>query len=79
MEMLKIGELKTNFSNVLKQIKAGKEIIICYGKKNEKVAVLIPYKKYRVKTPRPLGILEGKATMTIRPDFSMTDEELLSS
>lgn len=79
METLKIGELKTNFSNVLKKIKAGKEIIICFGKKDEKVAVLIPYKKYRTKTPRHLGLLEGKATMTIKSDFSITDEELLAS
>jgi antitoxin (DNA-binding transcriptional repressor) of toxin-antitoxin stability system len=79
METLKIGELKTNFSNVLKKIRAGKEIVICYGRKDEKIAVLMPYKKYRNKTPRPLGILEGKATMKIHPDFSVTDEELLST
>ena len=79
METVKIGELKTNFSSVLKKIKAGQEIIICYGKKDEKVAVLMPYKKYRNKTPRPLGILEGKATMTIKSDFSMTDDAFLGS
>jgi prevent-host-death family protein len=79
METLKVGELKANFSSILKKIEAGKDIIICYGKKNEKVAVLMPYKHYRNKTPRPLGILKGKATMTIRPDFSMTDEDLLVS
>ena len=36
------------------------------------------YKQQRNKTSRPLGILKGKATMEIKPDFSMTDEDLLS-
>jgi antitoxin (DNA-binding transcriptional repressor) of toxin-antitoxin stability system len=43
METFKVGELKANFSSILKKIEAGKDIIICYGKKNEKVAVLMPY------------------------------------
>lgn len=78
METLKVGELKTNFSNVLKKIRAGKEIIISFGKKDEKIAVLIPYSKYKHDTPRPLGILKGKAECDIKEDFQITDEELLS-
>ena len=36
------------------------------------------YKQQRKKMSHPLGILKGKARMDIKPDFSMTDEELLS-
>jgi antitoxin (DNA-binding transcriptional repressor) of toxin-antitoxin stability system len=79
VETLKVGELKTNFSTAVKKIRAGKEIVICFGKKDEKVAVLVPYGKYKGKTPRSLGVLRGKAEMTIGKHFSMTDEELLSS
>ncbi len=79
METLKVGELKTNFSTVLKKVRAGKEIIISFGKKDEKIAVLVPYAKYRNNTPRPLGILKGKAKVIIKEDFQMTDEEFLSS
>jgi antitoxin (DNA-binding transcriptional repressor) of toxin-antitoxin stability system len=78
METLKVGELKTNFSSVLRKIRAGKEIIICFGKKDEKIAVLVPYQKYKHDTPRPLGILKGKAACDIKKDFQITDEEFLS-
>ncbi len=78
METLKVGELKTHFSSVLKKVRAGKEIIISFGKKDEKIAVLVPYAKYKSNTPRPLGILKGKAGCVIKEDFQLTDEEFLS-
>ncbi len=46
MQTLTIGELKTGFSEVLKRIRNGEEIVISYGKKREKVAVLVPYSAY---------------------------------
>ncbi len=79
METLKVGELKTRFSDVLKKVRSGQEIIISFGKKNEKVAVLVPYKKYKPAKPRPMGLLEGKAGCTIMDDFQISDEELFSS
>jgi antitoxin (DNA-binding transcriptional repressor) of toxin-antitoxin stability system len=77
MKTLTVANLKANFSVVLDDIKKGQEIIVEYGKKHEKLAVIIPYKKYN-KTKRKVGILKGKASYEIRPDFKMTDEELLS-
>jgi len=79
MKTMQVGELKANFSKILEEVKSGEEITVSYGKKHEKVAVIIPYAKYKIKTKRKLGILEGKATYQISDNFKMTDEELLNS
>ena len=79
MQTLTIGELKTGFSEVLKKIRSGEEIVISYGKKREKVAVLVPYSAY-VSTPeRSLGLLENRAEFIIHDDFEINDEEMLTS
>ncbi len=80
MQTMTIGEFKAHFSEVLEKIKKGKEIVISQGKKKEKVAILLPYKKYHSqKGDRKLGPLEGKAKYQLTSDFTLTDEELLSS
>ena len=79
METLKVGELKNNFSRILQRVQAGEEIIISYGKKNKKIAVLVPYDKYISDSPRPLGILKGRAKCKIGDDFQISDDELLVS
>lgn len=79
METLKVGELKSNFSHILQRVAAGEEIVISFGKKGKKIAVLVPYKKYVSSAPRPLGLLEKKATLRIKDDFEMSDEELIAS
>ena len=79
METLKVGELKRKFSQVLQRVQAGEEIIISFGKKEKKIAVLVPYDKYICDSPRPLGILKGKAKCIIGDDFKISDEELLVS
>ncbi len=76
MKTLAVGDLKTHFSEVLDEVKQGEEFVVCYGRKKEKVAVLIPYEKYQ-KKPVKLGVLEGIATYKIHDDFDMTDEELI--
>ena len=58
METLSIGELKSRFSEVINELRKGSEIIVSYGKKKEKVAVLIPYDQYKNKPERKLGILK---------------------
>jgi len=79
METLTIGELKTNFSEVLKKIKSGQKIGISYGKKREKVAVIVPYSDY-VSTPeRSLGLLKDRARCIIHDDFEITEEEMVAS
>jgi antitoxin (DNA-binding transcriptional repressor) of toxin-antitoxin stability system len=78
MKRLQSAEAKTHFSSVLKDIEAGNEIAIVYGKKKETVAVIIPYEKWKKNQKRQLGTLEGKMTVKFAEDFAMTDEELLN-
>ena len=75
MKTYPVGEFKTHFSEIIERVRAGEEIIISYGKKKEKVAVLIPYAAYKTKTIR-LGLLQDKS-LKIHDDFKMTEEELL--
>jgi prevent-host-death family protein len=79
MKDLQVGEFKARFSKVLEDIKKGEEITISFGKKKEKIAVIIPYKKYKKNIHRKLGILEKRASVRIKENFSITDEELLRS
>lgn len=76
MKVLTVGDLKTNFSQVLKDILAGEEFAVTFGKRKEVVAYLIP-KHLRKNGKRKIGILEGKATITFKDDFKMTEEEFL--
>ncbi len=77
MKTLPVGEFKTHFSEVLEDIKKGDEVAISYGKKKEKIAVLVPYAKYAGKSTRTIGILEKKASYRISDDFSISEEEFL--
>jgi antitoxin (DNA-binding transcriptional repressor) of toxin-antitoxin stability system len=77
MKTLSIGELKTNFSEVLGLIRKGEEITISFGKKKEKVAVILPYDHYKPKDKRQLGLLKGKAGCVIKDDFTLADEEMV--
>ena len=79
MQTLTIGELKTGFSEVLKKIRSGEEIVISYGKKREKVAVLIPYSTYASTPERSLGLLKNRAECIIHDDFEISEEEMLAS
>ena len=79
MQTLTIGELKTNFSEVLKKIKSGQKIGISYGRKREKVAVIVPYSDYVSKPERSLGLLTDQAGCIIHDDFEITEKEMLAS
>jgi prevent-host-death family protein len=79
MQTFTIGELKARFSEVLGQVRQGKEIVISYGKKREKVAVLLPYSHYRAKPERELGLLKDRGHYVIHEDFKVSDEEMLTS
>ncbi len=77
MKNVQVGELKSKFSRVLEDIKKGEEYVISFGKKKEKVAVIIPYAKYKKNISRKLGILEHKASFAIHGDFKLSDDEML--
>jgi len=78
MKTMQSAEAKTHFSSVLKDVEAGNEVAISYGRKKETIAVIIPYEKWKKSQKRQLGTLEGKMSVTFSNDFSMTDEELLN-
>jgi prevent-host-death family protein len=78
MNAIPIGELKTNFSTILERVKKGEKVVISFGKKKEKVAVLIPFKDDKPQKSRKLGLLKGKAKCLFKEDFQISDEELLS-
>lgn len=79
MQTLSIGELKSRFSEVLGRLRGGQEIVISYGKKKEKIAVLVPYNNYRGRSIRELGLLKERGRCVIHEDFKMSDEEILDS
>ncbi|WP_373330877.1 type II toxin-antitoxin system Phd/YefM family antitoxin [Salmonirosea aquatica] len=71
MRTLTVGELKAQFSQIIKDVKAGEEIAVAFGKKREVIAYLVP------KPERKLGILQGKGKAIFTDDFKMTEEEFL--
>lgn len=77
MKTMKVGEFKSRFADVLQQVKNGEEITIAYGKKNQKLAVIIPFSKYTKKN-RQLDILKNVAGYKIEKDFEITDAEFLA-
>jgi len=78
MKILTVGEFKAHFSEVLNDVRNGREVGVSYGKKKELLGVFTPAPHKR-KFKRKLGLLEGKATFKILPGFKMTDEEFLNS
>ena len=70
MKRLVVGihEAKTNFSKLVRQAEAGREIVVAnYGKP---VAKIVPYKQ--ATTRRKPGLLAGK--ITIKPGFEQIPE-----
>ena len=77
MKTLQSAKAKTQFSSVLRDVEAGNEIAITFGKKKQTIAVIIPYEKWKKNQKRQLGSLEGKMSVGFSDDFAMTDEELI--
>jgi antitoxin (DNA-binding transcriptional repressor) of toxin-antitoxin stability system len=78
MKIIQSAEAKAHFSSILKDIEAGNEVAIAYGKKKQTIAVIIPYEQWKKSKKRQLGTLEGKMTVNFSNDFSISDEELIS-
>ena len=79
MKTLTVGNLKTHFSEVLAHVRQGKEYGIAYGKKKEAIAIIIPIQKYVAQQQKKLGILESDITVQFKPDYKITDQELLQA
>ena len=78
MKTVQLAEAEANFSSVLRDVQAGDEIAIAYGKKKETIAVIIPYEKWKKSQIRQLGTLEGKMSVEFAEDFAMTDGEMIT-
>ena len=76
MKTMTVGEFKSHFAEVLEQVKAGVGFAVTYGRKKEIVGYFLPESQL-VKTKRKLGILEGKAKVTFKDDFKMSEEDLI--
>jgi len=79
MQTFTIGELKARFSEVLEKLRNGQEIVISYGKRREKIAVIVPYSAYVSKPERKFGLLKGHAECIIHDNFEISEEEMLAS
>jgi len=79
METLTAAQFKARFSEVLEKIRRGQRIAITYGRKREKVAIIIPYSESFEGGKRKIGLLEGKASFKVRKGFKLTDEEMLQA
>ncbi|HPS58340.1 MAG TPA: type II toxin-antitoxin system Phd/YefM family antitoxin [Spirochaetota bacterium] len=79
MKTLQVGEFKRRFSEVLDSVRGGDEIAVTYGKKKEKVAILIPFDKYRKKNKRKIGVAAGRGSCIFHEDFEISDDEFLQS
>jgi antitoxin (DNA-binding transcriptional repressor) of toxin-antitoxin stability system len=78
MKTVQSAEAKSHFSSILKDVEAGNEVAIAYGRKKKIIAVIIPYAKWKKNQKRQLGTLEGRMSVKFAADFSMTDEELVN-
>jgi antitoxin (DNA-binding transcriptional repressor) of toxin-antitoxin stability system len=80
MRTLTIGEFKAQFSAVLTAVQAGESVIVCYGRKKQRVAALVPYAEFAASAgKRPLGLLKGKGGFTLFEDFALSDDEFLAA
>ncbi|MBL8992844.1 MAG: prevent-host-death protein [Spirochaetia bacterium] len=79
MKTMPLGEIKTHFSRVMKEVEAGAEIGVSFGKKKETIAVIVPILEYRKVKARQLGTLKGKMKARFSKDFKITDEEFLQA
>jgi antitoxin (DNA-binding transcriptional repressor) of toxin-antitoxin stability system len=76
MKVMSVGELKTQFSAVIKRVQAGEEIGIAYGKNKEVVARLVP-KTATKQSKRKIGILYKRSKVVFSKDFQLTTDEFL--
>ena len=79
MKTYTVGEFKSDFSAILSLIRQGNSVGLAFGKRQERLAVLVPYKHYKQANKIKPGILKGKATFKTSSDFKISDEEFLQA
>jgi len=80
--MLMVADFKAQFSDVLDRVRSGEEVVLGFGRKREKIAVLVPYDKYRKAMAkgknRRSGSLAGRGEVIFTENFKFTTEEFLN-
>lgn len=70
-------DIRQNILDILSMVQYGEDVVIQDEHNHENIAVILSYQHFRHIQHRPLGILKGKARYAIRPDFALSDEELV--
>lgn len=70
MKTYSVGELKANFSEILKDVEKGEKVAIAFGKKKEVKAIIVPKENEKL-PPRKLGFLKGEKYFMAK-DFNKT-------
>jgi hypothetical protein len=78
MKTITVEKFKSQFADVLEQVKAGVGFAVTYGRKKKIVGYFLPESQL-IKPKRNLGMLEGKASVNFKADFEMSEEEFLGS
>lgn len=73
MKTMTVGDFKTNFSAVLKEVEAGEKIAITYGRKKEVKAMLVPSEEK--KPDRILGTWKGITKIKFKGGHNTTEKE----
>ncbi|MFW6363426.1 MAG: type II toxin-antitoxin system Phd/YefM family antitoxin [Spirochaeta sp.] len=76
MKTLAVGEFKTHFSEILKEVESGEKIIITYGRNKKSVAALIPISDFNQNHAIKIGLLK-EHKISLSDDFEMTEEEFI--
>lgn len=77
MRTVNVGDLKTHFSQILKDVENGEKIIIAFGKQSKKLAVIVPFQQY-FGQKRKIGLLAKRGKVKFSKEWAMTDEELIT-
>ncbi|MFO1472035.1 MAG: type II toxin-antitoxin system prevent-host-death family antitoxin [Turneriella sp.] len=80
---LMVADFKAQFSDVLNKVRRGEEVVLGYGRKREKIAVLVPYEKYRramgKNTETQTGYASGSGRSNFAGKFQAQRYEFLNS
>lgn len=79
MKTMTVGELKSRFSEVVKEVRQGESIILCFGRRQEKIAVIMPYNRSLLPEKRKIGRYQDQLVCEFTEGFSFTDQEFLRS
>lgn len=75
MKTVQVGDFKSNFSEIMDEVKNGESFQIVFGQLKKPIAIVNPVKA-KVKK-RKIGILEGKAKVSFTENWKMTEQELI--